>query len=338
MVTSGKEPDLRRPPLWAATEDEGDAVPFEDPEERQQRERLARVRERRQQHQRETKFWLALGAVALICFALFLRSLGPQTPRLQVKWSGFKGSRVLTSGSLVDASPAALVVTLENAKSWQVAVDSVDAVQHDQKVTWLPTGASTLRLGCDPVPQGIQGFWGWLWPGREATLRAVVSRRVAPRRFGFPDTKQTVWIAPRIRVLPGSQYDQPAIEMLSVLGRDWAIVRSFDGQAAQESSGTYASLNVATLKQQTLESASQAMIDTARKIARRKPNTGIKFIVRDDGKRVRAVLRLSFDGKKARGGWIKTRDQKEASPVFWWEDLQDESLDLSTRITPSLPR
>jgi hypothetical protein len=72
----------------------------------------------------------------------------------------------------------------------------------------------------------------------------------------------------------------------------------------------------------------------ARQIAGRSPKASIKFIARHETETADGVLRLAFDGTAARGGWVRQNGQ--ASPFFWWEDLASPTN--SSTLQPSLPR
>jgi hypothetical protein len=63
----------------------------------------------------------------------------------------------------------------------------------------------------------------------------------------------------------------------------------------------------------------ETLATMARQIAGRSPKASIKFIARHEKETADGVLRLAFDGTAARGGWVRQNGQ--ASPFFWWEDL-----------------
>ncbi len=105
----------------------------------------------------------------------------------------------------------------------------------------------------------------------------------------------------------------------------WWIVPSFDENVRKPAqpgdNGTYARLNSRQLESD--------MLTIARRLAAQQPRVSFKFIVRLDTKVPHATLRIAFDGKGERKGWIR-RPGEPSGPLIWNETSSDQS--------PSLPR
>jgi hypothetical protein len=296
------------------------------------------------------------GAVLLVWWR------APRAPQLVVTWPNPQkyGQRVLNDGAIVLLrSGQPFSVSVPNSADWNLSGSTKDTVVKGARITWSPTeSSSTLEVHCRPIAKGVARAVAWIWPTRVVQLHGTTGVPSGPSRVHLvPEPGSKVWLASQVVADSAVTWDERVIPLLQqvVRGKDtvaatdahWVLTSSFDSSPAQGDVGTYARLATvpspsdAAVSATTLGSASapsstnrveEALAVMARQIAGRAPNASIKFVARYEKEESDGILRIAFDDTGARGGWIRQNGQ--ASPFFWWDDL----VSTSGTLQPSLPR
>lgn len=316
---------------------------------RRTEQRLANSRARRSRQQRN----VALAIIAVSCVLLAVSALirarreVPPAPLLLVTWPKPKLQQKLPGGSTVLARPGqSFRITVDNAAAWTLQWHSADVTSKGPTTLWSPTASnSTLTVYCRATATGWRRIVSWLWPTRTVSLTAQVGSatkfhyEIAPPRGGLwvypliyadrpvhwderalPQLMQATWLmSPRLATAPS----QPL----------WTLVPSFETQPAgakpaAADPGTYARLWSAQPQDD--------LPRLCRLIAQVNAGESIKYIVRlraRNKQQPEGILRVAFDGKAQRGGWVKSADQSTAEVVEWWNAPSD-----STAISPAPPR
>jgi hypothetical protein len=310
-------------------------------------QRLLRSRERASRQKRITLLVVAL-LLALVVLLVWWRA--PRAPQLVVTWPNPQkyGQRVLDDGEIVLLrSGQPFSVSVPNAAEWDLSGSTKDTVVKGERITWSPTESrSTLEVRCRPVANGLSRLVSWIWPTRIVRLHGTTGVPSGQSRvYLVPQPGSRVWLSSQVmadsavtwdeRVIPLLQFVAPGKGSVASGPAQWVLTRSFVGSPPKGDTGTYARLApVATARSGMAGRAEETLATMARQIAGRSPKASIKFVARYEQEKSDGVLRLAFDGTAARGGWVRQNGQ--ASPFFWWEDLT--SVSRSSTLQPSLPR
>ncbi|MBV9868498.1 MAG: hypothetical protein JO316_24345 [Abitibacteriaceae bacterium] len=307
---------------------------------RRSEQRLAATRERRQRQR-----YSCLGCITLLLLLIAgiwgitsIRRNGPAAPQFIVVWPKYKFQQRMVSGATVLVRPSQpFTITVEDAEKWNLQWVTADVLASGSRMQWGPAqDNSTLLVRCRPAATGSQRFTARLWPERQIVLHGKTAPVVAGLRHRVTPPKDGLWIFPLILAKQPLTWDEHALALLmqatSLLPAKpptgpaqplWTLVPSFDLKTLPPASdiGTYAML-----------SAMHPENDLpwlARKMAQTAPKASIKFIVRlnqDEERPGQGILRIAFDGKGERGGWLKRFGVAAAEPVKWWEDAGRSSL------------
>lgn len=313
-------------------------------------QRLLRSRERAARQKRITLLVVAL-LLALVALIVWWRA--PRAPQLVLTWPNPQkyGQRVLDDGAVVllrRGQPFS--VSVPNAADWNLSGSTKDTVVKGERITWSPTeSSSTLEVRCRPVANGLSRLISWIWPTRVVRLHGTTGVPAGASRVHLvPQPNTQVWLASQVvadssvtwdeRVIPLLQFVAPGKGTVARDAPHWVLTNSFGGSPPKGDTATYARLAsapaAAPTAAQSTARVEEILATTARQIAGRSPKASIKFIARYEKETADGVLRLAFDGTAARGGWVRQNGQ--ASPFFWWEDLAPANS--SSTLEPSLPR
>ncbi|HEX8234389.1 MAG TPA: hypothetical protein VF600_00370 [Abditibacteriaceae bacterium] len=316
-------------------------------------QRLLRSRERASRQKRITLLVVAL-LLALLVLLVWWRA--PRAPQLVVTWPNPQkyGQRVLDDGATVLLrSGQPFSVSVPNAADWDLSGSTKDTVVKGERITWSPTeSSSTLEVRCRPVANGLARLVSWIWPTRVVRLNGTTGVTAGQSRVHLvPEPGSPVWLSSQVMADSAITWDERVIPLLQFVAPRsgngssgqpyWVLTNSFGESLLKGDEGTYARLAAvqagasgAAARSANAGRIEETLATIARQIAGRSPKASIKFIARYEQEKSDGVLRLAFDGTAARGGWVRQNGQ--ASPFFWWEDLA--SVSPSSTLQPSLPR
>lgn len=283
----------------------------------EQRRATARARRYRQ--------WrVVAGLVAVLALCSFLlwrvaaeRHGGPVAPALVVIWPKTKFRQQVGSGAIVLGRVGqSFTITVPNPDHWRLQWATSDTLAQGASTLWQPTrDGATLTARCRPVVSGWGHWVAWLWPERQVTVQSRLATSIGGRRYKITPPSGGLWLFPFVRAAVPVTWDEHALPSLlqaplPVSHADgsspllWMIVPSFSGTTpAAGDSGTYAKFLGAQPEKD--------LPHLARQIATAAPTASIKFIInlsRDARQPSEGVLRLAFDGKGEREGWLKRPD------------------------------
>lgn len=297
--------------------------------------RLEQIRERSQRQKR----W---GLLALLLFfallITLLRSRAPQAPQLVVTWPTPQkyGTKTFDSGATVLLRPGQpFTVSVTNSGAWNLSGSTGDTVVKGSRITWSPTTSrSTLTVRCRPAARGLRLLYAWLWPTRVLTLNGTSAVKSGNMLYHLvPQPGDAIWLSSRVLATGETTWDERALPLLqnaippTAKNAVWTMERSFGASLTKGDNGTYAALRDLP---QSSEAVPQVMAQVAQNIAAKVPTASIKFIVRlENPAQPRGILRLAFDGKGSRGGWIKSAPTGPAAPFTWWQDETDSREPLA---------
>lgn len=291
----------------------------------EQRRAAARARRRRQ--------WRNLaGLIAVLILCGFLawrvdveRHGGPPAPALVVIWPNAKFPQRVAGGAIVlGREGQSFRVTVPNPEQWRLQWVTSDTLAQGASALWQPTpNSAILTARCRPLANGWGRWKAWLWPERQVTLQSRLATSVGGRRYQITPPPGGLWLFPFIRAEVPVAWDEHALPSLLQVPLPanhanespllWKIVPSFEGAAPLAGdTGTYARF---------LGTHPETVLPTlARQIAAAEPKASIKFLInvtRDTQQPSEGILRLAFDGKGERGGWIKRPDGVNEA-IKWW--------------------
>jgi hypothetical protein len=308
-------------------------------------QRLLRSRERAS---RQKRFTLMIAALVLALVILLVWWRAPRAPQLVVTWPDPQkyGQRVLDDGATVLLrSGQPFSVSVPDAADWNLSGSTKDMVVKGERITWSPTeSSSTLEVRCRPVANGLSRVISWIWPTRVVTLHGTTGVPSGPSRVHLvPQPGSQVWLASQVLTASSVTWDERVIPLLQFVApgkgtaargpAHWVLTNSFEGSPPKGDTATYARLASGPVPSDGRSRVEETLAKVARQIAGRAPKASIKFIARYEKENADGVLRLAFDGSGARGGWVRQNGQ--ASPFFWWDDLAPSTT--SSMLQPSLP-
>lgn len=254
---------------------------------------------------------------------------GPPAPALVVIWPNARFPQRVASGAiLLGREGQSFTVTVPHPDQWHLQWITSDTLAQGASMVWQPSrDGATLTAHCRPVASGWGRWVAWLWPERQVTLQSRLATSIGGRRFKITPPAGGLWLFPFIRAEVPVIWDEHALPFLLQVPQSaistnslspllWTIVPAFPGTAlAVGDTGTYAKF---------LGAHPETELPTlARQIAAVEPKTSIKFLVtlsRDVRHPSEGILRLAFDAKGERGGWLK-RPNGSSEPVKWWSSV-----------------
>lgn len=332
------------------------------------KDRLASARQRRTRQRRGLWVWVLL-IVGAVGAWQYVASTVPPAPFLIVTWPKPKIHQTVSDGStLLARRGSSFQVTVSNAERWNVQWADGNSRGPGAKWTWkLNNQKSTLTATCRGVEPGWRQIVAFFWPSRELKLHAQAATSLNNFRYSIEPPKGGLWLYPLIYTKTPVSWDERALQLISLpilpaldgtlslstpqtsmaavtpvsttaateRGRAapspdqpmWWIVPSFSpdpkAKVVKGDVGTYAKLNS--------KQPEDDMLRLAPLLAEQKPESSLKFMVRLDSRPSQGVIRVAFDGKRERKGWIRRRGQPNG-PLLW-----DEDADNGPSISPSLP-
>lgn len=332
------------------------------------KDRLASARQRRTRQRRGLWFWVMLLAGVVGAWQ-FVATTAPPPPILLVTWPKPKIHQAVTDGStLLARRGSSFEVMVSNPARWQVQWADGNTQGSGNKWTWkLTDKKSTLTATCRAAEQGWRQIAAFFWPARELKLHAQAASPMGNFRYSITPPKGGLWLYPLIYAKAPVSWDERALQLISApilpalegtlalavprssravvttvstSGEQsdadktpspdqpmWWLVPSFspDPKAKNDKAdiGTYAKLNS--------RQPEDDMLRLAPILAEQRPESSLKFMVRLDSRPPQGVIRIAFDGKRERKGWIRQPGEPNG-PLIW-----DEDADSGPAIAPSLP-
>ncbi|MDF2441083.1 MAG: hypothetical protein JWN98_2067 [Abditibacteriota bacterium] len=335
------------------------------------KDRLASVRQRRTRQRRGLWGWVLLLVAGAGAWQYVVRStpappvLIVTWPKPKIHQTVSNGSTLLARRG------SSFEVTVSDAERWDMQWADGNTRGPGAKWTWkLNNEKSTLTATCRGVGQGWRRLVAFFWPAQELTLHAQAATSLGGFRYSIVPPKGGLWLYPLTYAKTPVAWDERSLQLLSMpilpaldgllslstpqtstavlttgaaanttpapTSRKgtplpdqpmWWIVPSFSPDPKTKSVkgdiGTYAKLNSKQLEDD--------MLRLAPLLAEQKPESSLKFMVRLDSRPPQGVIRIAFDGKRERKGWIR-RPGEPNGPLIW-----DEDPDNGPSIVPSLP-
>jgi hypothetical protein len=321
------------------------------------KDRLASARLRRGRQVRGL-FGIVFLLVIGVGGAMLSRETSPPPPTLIVGWPKPKVVQTVSDGStLLARRGSSFEVTLAEVEQWNTHWSDRNAEGPAKKYLWkINDQKSDLTVRAQAVADGWQQLISWTWPNYKLQLNAMAATSLGGFRYRIDPPNGGLWVYPHIYVKSAVTWDERALQMLAepllpaLQGTlklavpasappakseeptpstpdqpMWWIVPSFSENAnalpVPGDIATYARLNSKQI--------ADDMMTIARRLAAQRSDVSLKFIVRLDAKPPHGTLRIAFDGKGERKGWIR-RPGEPSGPLIWNE--------TSSNLSPSLPR
>ena len=300
--------------------------------------RLAAARQRARRRRRLRAIGIVVAtllATGLVASAI-AAARAPDAPFLIVTWPKPKVAQVVgPSQTVLGRGGQPFEVGITNPEDWQVTWKSGAAQQKEGTFKWAPTeGSGELKVSCHPVAQGWERYFGFLWPDREVSLASVTAKSGGNYARQITTGADGVWVFPHIFALGAVSWDERALPLLGQAAEQlpqnaldskmaplraqptaglWQLVSNFDGGADLPSeNGTFASFHGPDIENSLPQIAARMV-----KIA---PDASIKFVLRLDRDPSQGIVRVDFDGKRERKGWIRQKGQAAGQPFTGWEN------------------